>query len=292
VSGSRFRRALRAAAVWRTDARLDALEAQAASQTLLIRRLWAQTDALRSRLELGDEVQAEFQAWRAANPAPAEPLVSICTGTYNRARLLVERCIPSLLGQSYRRIEVIVVGDGCTDDTAERVARIGDPRLTFVNLPERGRYPEPPELRYLVAGTAAVNHALTLARGDFVTHLDDDDEHLPDRIEKLVRFSAENACDFVWHPFWHEAPSGEWVLNDASEFVYGGLTTSSVFYRSWFTRIPWDVNAWRLQEPGDWNRFRKIKYVGPTAMRFPEPLLRHYRERNQPEYARGGQAAR
>jgi len=32
-------------------------------------------------------------------------------------------------------------------------------------------------------------------------------------------------------------------------------------------------------EPGDWNRFRRLRYVGSVCRRFPEPLVRHYRER-------------
>ena len=56
------------------------------------------------------------------------------------------------------------------------------------------------------------------------------------------------------------------------------MTTSSVFYRSWFRKIEWDVNAHMLLEPGDWNRFRRFKYLQPLMFRYPEPLLRHYPE--------------
>ena len=70
-----------------------------------------------------------------------------------------------------------MVGDCCTDDTAERISHIRDDRLRFVNLSERGRYPEEPYLRWMVAGTVPFNHALSLTRGQFVTHLDDDDEY-------------------------------------------------------------------------------------------------------------------
>ena len=61
----------------------------------------------------------------------------------------------------------------------------------------------------------------------------------------------------------------------------GSVTTSSVFYRSWFKKIPWDANAHLMMEPGDWNRFRCIKYFQPVMLRHPEPLLRHYCERRR-----------
>lgn len=244
----------------------------------LLRR--EELDAFKSSLEVPDSLIAEFETWKAATPVPAEPLVSVCIPTYNRAGLLTSRAIPSVLGQTYRNIELIVVGDACTDDTQEKVAAFGDPRVRFVNLEERGRYPQDPELRWMVAGTAPLNHALRMAGGDYVTHLDDDDEYLPHRIEKLVEFAVTTGCDFVWHPFWQEVESGYWLVNEASRFAHGCVTTSSVFYRSWLKRIEWDINAWRLREPGDWNRMRKIRYLGADARRLPEPLLRHYRERN------------
>ena len=112
--------------------------------------------------------------------------------------------------------------------------------------------------------------------------LDDDDEYLPERLEKLVEFAKANQCDFVWHPFWYNDQNGEWRLNQSQSFRHSHVTTSSVFYRSWFKRIEWDTESYRLREPGDWNRFRRIKYLNPVCMRFSEPLLRHYMERGQP----------
>jgi len=223
----------------------------------------------------------EFQEWKARNPIPDRPFVSVCIPTYNRSKLLTERSIPSVLRQTYNHLELIVVGDGCTDETEESVARIEDPRLRFVNLPTRGVYPSDPLRRWMVAGTPAVNRALELAQGDYITHLDDDDEYLPERLKKLVEFATSQACDFVWHPFWWEDESGNWILSECPEMVYAQVTTSSVFYRAWFKKIEWDANAHLLGEPGDWNRFRRIKYLNPVARRFPEPLLRHYRERQQ-----------
>jgi glycosyltransferase involved in cell wall biosynthesis len=246
-----------------------------------LRLLKREVDALKSSLDTPAALAEDFRAWRGRTPLPERPLVSVCIATYNRADLLVERAVASILAQSYDRFELIVVGDGCTDHTTARMAEVADPRVTFVNLPERGAYPEDPERRWMVAGTQAVNHAMHLARGDLITHLDDDDEHLPRRLELLVRFLLEEDLDFVWHPFWYQRPSYRWRLNDATEFAYTHVTTSSVLYRSWFRCIEWNPQAHLLMEPGDWGRFRRIRHLAPRAARFPEPLLRHYRERSQ-----------
>lgn len=211
----------------------------------------------------------------------SEPLVSVCVGTYNRAELLTTRCLPSILGQTYRNLDVIVVGDACTDDTFERLKAFRDKRLRYVNLEQRGVYPENPRFRWMVAGTKSVNHALGMAQGDFITHLDDDDEYLPDRIEKLLRFSLSRHLELAWHPFYMQNTDESWHIRPCEELAYGSITTSSCLYHHWFKRIEWNINAWKLREPGDWNRFRKFKHLKVRAGRFPEPLLRHFRERAQ-----------
>lgn len=210
-----------------------------------------------------------------------DPLVTVCIATYNRAELLITRALTSILDQDYKNLQVIVVGDHCTDDTEERMRAITDPRVQFVNLPVRGDYPQEPRKRWMVAGTAAVNHALSLAKGDFITHLDDDDEHPKERILKLVEFIQQERADLVWHPFHYERVPGEWHVNPGLKFQGGYISTSSVLYHHWFRRISWDINAWQYDEPGDWNRFRKFRFLGVRAMRYPEALLHHYREMNQ-----------
>lgn len=243
-------------------------------------------DRLKSSLDVDAGLIRDLAQDRMSNEYQSifsmdQPLVSVCVGTYNRAELLTNRCIPSILDQTYQNLEVLVVGDACSDDTADRIAAIGDPRLRFVNLPQRGQYPENPRLRWMVAGTQSVNHALRLARGAFITHLDDDDEYLPNRIEALVRFAQDRRLDLIWHPFLAERVDGTWYERECGEFQMGGITTSSSFYHRWFSRIEWNPRAYRWREPGDWNRFRKFKYLGVNAERYPEYLLKHYKERQQ-----------
>ncbi|RMD58957.1 glycosyltransferase family 2 protein [Candidatus Parcubacteria bacterium] len=243
-------------------------------------------DLIKSRMDVPDELFHRFQKERDLDDYQEvyereEPLVSVYVPTYNRCALLVERAVRSVLNQDYPNFELIVVGDHCTDNTAELLAGIDDRRLRFVNLPERGAYPRSPEWRWMVAGISAVNHALGMVRGDFITQLDDDDEYTPDRLGCLVRFARETRADVIWHPFWRETSSGKWQLHRAERFRRFHVTNGSVFYHRWFSSILFDENAYMLREPGDWNRFRKFVYLGARTLRYPHPLLRHYRERNQ-----------
>jgi glycosyltransferase involved in cell wall biosynthesis len=250
------------------------------------RRIRKFTETFRSARDLGFGATGQFRRERksaeyvAAYEKP-DPLVTICIATYNRAQLLRERSLRSAMEQTHRNIEIIVVGDACTDETAEVMAQVTDLRVRFVNLAQRGDYPDDPRLRWMVAGTAPVNHALSIARGDFITHLDDDDEHAPERVEQLLSFIRETRADLVFHPYRYELDNGEWLINDAEYFDLGQVTSSSIFYHHCLRRIPWDPNAYRYLEPGDWNRLRKIAFLGAKALRHPNVLLSHYREHNQ-----------
>jgi hypothetical protein len=242
-------------------------------------------DRLRSELEVDPRLAQSLEEYRASAEYRAiyegpDPLVSVCIVTYNRAKVLAERCLPSVLAQSYENIEVIVVGDGCTDDTSDAISRLSDPRVTFVNRP-RGTYPEHPLLRWMVAGTVPGNHALSLVKGQLLTHVDDDDEYPPDRLSKVVALLRKERAELVFHPFLLETAEGQWLEWPAAAFEGGQVTNGSTLYLAWFKHVECDPTCYRYPEPADWNRYRKIQYLGARTVRHPEPLLRHYRERTQ-----------
>lgn len=283
--GRRLKQLIQAYKLLGAVERVEALERRMDYVEDLVRRVVYRDefDALKSKLDVPEQLTSSFQEWKARHPIPAHPLVSVIVTTYNRAQLLTQRCIPSILNQTYCNLELIVVGDCCTDQTEALVSGIADPRVKFHNLPVRGPYPTDPGRRWMVAGMYASSYAFGTVEGDFVTHLDDDDEYTLDRLEKLVSFAVSNSCDLVYHPFWMEVENGKWVLNEAREFAYAQVTNASVLYRAWFTNIKTNPDSSLLLEPGDWNRFRRMKYLNPVLMRFPEPLLKHYRQGTQME---------
>jgi len=104
----------------------------------------------------------------------AVPTVSVITATYNWSSVL-RYSIQSVLGQSFQDFEMLIVGDGCTDDSAEVVASFNDSRLRWHNLPEN-------------TGSQALpnNAGLELARGRYVAYLGHDDIWYPTHLELLV----------------------------------------------------------------------------------------------------------
>ena len=107
---------------------------------------------------------------------------------------------------------------------------------------------------------------------------------MPDRLEVLVQAAQQDRADFLWHPFWSEAKDGSWISIGDGRFMLGQITTGAVFYHRWLGRIGWDVSAYRVGEPGDWNRFRKIRALRPNIRFIDRPLTYHYSEGAQAKF--------
>jgi glycosyltransferase involved in cell wall biosynthesis len=100
------------------------------------------------------------------------PAISVIITTYNRAALVVE-AIDSVLAQTYRDFEIIVIDDGSTDDTRAVLARYGD-RIRCIHQANSGL-------------NAARNAAVASARGEYFALLDDDDLWEPGKLELSLR---------------------------------------------------------------------------------------------------------
>jgi glycosyltransferase involved in cell wall biosynthesis len=105
------------------------------------------------------------------------PRVSVAISTWNRAHL-VGRAIRSALAQTFEDFELLVVDDGSTDATPEVLAGVDDRRLRWVRH----------ERNYGVSRTR--NTALGLAQGEWLAYLDDDNEWMPDYLERQLAFAA------------------------------------------------------------------------------------------------------
>jgi glycosyltransferase involved in cell wall biosynthesis len=102
------------------------------------------------------------------------PRVSVIIATYNWAPVL-PYSIASVLDQTFTDFEVLVVGDGCTDESAAVVASFQDPRVQWINLARRAGHQTGPN-----------NEGQRRARGDIVAYLGHDDLWLPQHLELLV----------------------------------------------------------------------------------------------------------
>jgi len=114
------------------------------------------------------------------------PVVSVVTATYNRSNVL-RFAIESVRRQTFSEWEMLVVGDACTDDTADVIREIGDPRIRFVNLPQNVGDQSGPN-----------NEGVSRARGHFLAYLNHDDLWFPDHLDTAVKALTETGADLVW----------------------------------------------------------------------------------------------
>ena len=113
-----------------------------------------------------------------------KPSVSVVVPTYNRAHLIT-RALQSVVSQTFAPLDVIVVDDGSTDGTCERVC-IDYPEVTLVSQSNRGV-------------SAARNHGLSVARGDWIAFLDSDDVWHKSKIERQLGALAKEPRSRICH---------------------------------------------------------------------------------------------
>src|SRR5687768_9663431 len=125
------------------------------------------------------------------------PLVSVIIPTWERASLLLERALPSMLSQDYERWELLIIGDAMDEGQARLLRGIADRRVFFHNLRRHGRYPHSWWEAWCVAGCKPINFGLRIARGTWVSHLDDDDAYTPTHISRLLALARQQRVEWV-----------------------------------------------------------------------------------------------
>jgi glycosyltransferase involved in cell wall biosynthesis len=114
---------------------------------------------------------------------PNNQLVSVIIPAYNAEKFISE-CVYSVLNQTYKNIEVIIINDGSDDRTKYILEKIDDPRLFVINQENKGC-------------SASKNLGLRFSKGDFIQYLDADDFLSLDKIEKQVELLKSNLCSIA-----------------------------------------------------------------------------------------------
>ena len=148
-------------------------------------------------------------------------LVSVLITAYNYGRF-IEESIDSVLAQDFPRdqVEILIVDDGSTDDTAERVKKYGS-SITYLHKENGGQ-------------ASALNHGLERAGGEIVALLDADDLFLPGKIAYLADiFARDPSLGMVYHKLqeWH-AETGlrrEWPFVEISGDIRSDPKRISLF---------------------------------------------------------------
>jgi glycosyltransferase involved in cell wall biosynthesis len=191
-------------------------------------------------------------ALEAGAALPAPPRVTVIIPTYNWSTVL-PFSIGSALGQTFRDLEVLVVGDGCTDDSEAVVAAIDDPRLRWIGLPENTGHQSGPN-----------NEGLRQARGELIAYLGHDDLWLPHHLALLVG-ALSGGADLVHGITALVHPEGRvQAYPYRFEFRPGlAIAPSSVVHRR---KITDSVGGWKrhteLREDPETDLWRRVHLAG------------------------------
>ena len=108
-----------------------------------------------------------------------KPLVSVIVPTHNRPDFL-EKTLQSILKQTYKNLQIIVVSNGFNQKNKEIVENLKDKRILYKEQENSGS-PSSPR-----------NHGIRLSKGKYVAFCDDDDLWMPEKIEKQVEALEKN----------------------------------------------------------------------------------------------------
>jgi len=201
-------------------------------------------------------------------------MISVVIPTHNRADLL-ERAVKSVLNQTYKEFEIIVVSDGSSDNTDEVVERLkdNDERIKYISYhPGKG-------------GNVARNTGIEEANYDYIAFLDDDDEWLPEKLQKQIDLMYHDEKIGLVYTGAHIIYVNEKVEYNSISREAGDLsrriminncigTTSTVLLRKSVLQKSgkFDVELSALQDFDLWIRVCQHTNVGVVS----EPMINYY----------------
>jgi glycosyltransferase involved in cell wall biosynthesis len=208
-----------------------------------------------------------------------KPQVTVLLPTYNWSSVL-RHAVASVLRQSFTDFELLVIGDGCTDDSAQVVAEAGDARVRWIGLPENSGHQSGPN-----------NVGLREARGEIIAYHGHDDLWLPHHLAVMVEALRTSTADLA-HSLCFLVPREDesgWILVPQPELGTYAPPLCVVHRKSLTERIggwrsyrelgttPPDVELWRRGAVSG----AKLTFVPRlTGIKFPASVRRDvYRTR-------------
>ncbi len=104
--------------------------------------------------------------------------ISVLMPAYNCGKY-IKSAINSILNQTYREFEFIIIDDGSTDNTEEIISSFKDSRIIYKRQENKGT-------------SAALNYGISLCKNEWIARIDADDLNSPNRLEKQVKFIKDN----------------------------------------------------------------------------------------------------
>ncbi len=194
------------------------------------------------------------------------PKVSIIIATHNRAEFLRE-AINSVLVQSFKDFELIIIDDGSTDDTQMMVSNLSDQRIKYFFQHNQGR-------------SVARNAGIRIANGRYITFLDSDDLYLSNKLDLQVNYldkhpetgmiytsahCIDSVGNFIKHKYM--ATLSGFLYNKIAFFVPLTITLPTVMIRReiLLKAGAFDDKMHRFEDTDMWRRISKLARIDAIA---------------------------
>lgn len=216
----------------------------------------------------------------------SSPLISVVMAVHNGMPYLPQ-AVDSILQQTFKNFEFLIVDDGSTDNTAEllRGYQLRDSRVQVISQANRGL-------------TVSLNRMLTVAQGKYIARMDSDDIAHPERLEiqwQQMEANPDVVCCGTWavevdeqgRPFSHWAPplSHEKIDELHLSCVGGGIIhPTAMLRRSSLSQIGGYDSRWSVAQ--DYALWLRLAEVGRLC-NLPRLLLQYRRRRQSISWARG-----
>ncbi|MBI5568418.1 MAG: glycosyltransferase [Desulfomonile tiedjei] len=189
----------------------------------------------------------------------SSPLISIVLPTFNGARFIRE-CIDSVLSQTIRDLELIVVVDGSTDDTEAILRTYDDSRITTIVTENRGQ-------------ARAMNTGFEIARGNYWSWTSDDNVYLPDAFAVMARYLDD-------HPDYAGVSTDCLAINETGRVVsYQEFAWQCFLYRADVGKsLERHRPEARILEDVDF--FLRLRHYGGPIGRISRPYLKYRYHKN------------
>lgn len=164
--------------------------------------------------------------------------VSIVVPVYGVEKYIGE-CVESLLTQTYRNLEILLIDDGGKDRSPEICDRFAqqDNRIKVIHKPNGG-------------AASARNAGLDAATGDYICFVDGDDAVHPDYVQSLLKVLTDHGADIAVCGFRHWSKSGAQPVNCDNSGEYTGQAYLLRFLRDWSCSLLWN-KIYRREVIGD-----------------------------------------
>ena len=187
------------------------------------------------------------------------PLLSVITPVYN-VSLYLERCVESILNQSYHNIELILIDDGSTDRSSELCDEWArkDNRIVVIHKDNGGV-------------SSARNAGLEQARGEYITFVDSDDFIAPDTYESNMNFLLNHQdVDILQYPYCHYISDD--VISNYHKPSSVLLVGTEEIFRNWWSGTPLEYVSWnKIYKRHIWNDVRfNIGHTSEDTWLVPE----------------------